>query len=100
MLRFFRRSSAAVPALKAITHSQFSMARFNSTQLEKTLAPSVSKWVGKVSGTPEDIKRALEALDREPKDIEELAKLIREQRQESLSKDFEEAHKGCSPMSY
>ena len=52
-------------------------------------------WIGKVSGSEEDIKKALETFpiyaNRQPtpNDMEKLAKLIREQRHQSFTKDLE-----------
>lgn len=49
------------------------------------------KWEGKVIGTENQIKEALNALGREPKDVQELKRVLFEQSNEKLSKSFEEA---------
>jgi protein-tyrosine phosphatase len=50
-----------------------------------------NKYLGKVTGTFEDIKRALEHLDRDPRDVNELASLVLDLRRKRLSEDLEQS---------
>ncbi len=68
--------------------------------LGKQLYLNWEKWDGRVSGTPADIKNALKILNREPKDAEELARLIRTQRRESLQSGLEKSKESFKKHGY
>jgi hypothetical protein len=61
---------------------------------------SVNKWVSKVSGRPKDIEKALKHLNHEPINADELAKIVRDQRRESLTEDLKAAREAHSNNFY
>ena len=96
MLRVFQRVSTIIPANQFIlVHRRISTKQYaNETEWDK--------WIGKVSGNPEDIRKALETLKKQGKhlnsananDLEEVERLVLDQRREALGKVLEEAHEG------
>lgn len=84
MFRLFRptKNALANSAKKYVT---------STNDIESNLWSNWQIWKEKVSGTPEDIQKALKTLNRTPKDAEELARLIRHQRRKLLNQDLFEA---------